>query len=154
MVSIGCHEAFQHRLLRSQGRGIGDQNPDRLVLDRGRVIAARDHADLSLIDEVEAERRSAPANVNLAGHHLRQCRRRAAGGDRFGLKAVLLDEGGDDRVSRRAGGRICDRLAAGVLQSSDRRIRAHIPVQIGPAGHLGADDAQRRPFGECAEHSH
>ena len=67
---------------------------------------------------------------------------------------VLLHEGRDDAVGRRAVGRIGERLAVGILQRLDRRIRLHIPVEVIGAGRLGADHAHRRALRIGAEHAH
>src|SRR3982075_2485104 len=74
----------------------------------GGCFAVSEHADLPLVDLIEPEGRRRPANVDLAGHHLRERRGRAAGRHHLGFEAELLDEGVDDAVRRGAVGRIRD----------------------------------------------
>ena len=112
-----------------------------------------DDADLVLVDEIEAERRPGPADIDLAGHHLGQRRRRAAGRDRLRFEVVLAHEGVDDRMGRRAVGRIGDGLAVDIRERADRRGRLHVPEEVAAARHLGADDAQRRALRIGAEHA-
>src|SRR5690348_4528895 len=105
-LAIGFHEPIEHGLLLLQRLRVRDQQPDRLPLEHRGVVAARDDPDLLLVELVEAERRCRPADVDLAGHHLRERRRRAARRDRIGFQLVLLDERGDDAVRRRSLGRV------------------------------------------------
>ena len=125
-----------------------------LALEHRRVVAAGDDPDLAFVQLLQAERRRRPADVDLPGHDLRQRGRRPAGRRRLGLQVVLLHERGDDAVRRRAVGRIGDRLAVGVLQRLDRRVRRHVPEEVGRAGGLGADDADRRALRVRGKHAH
>jgi hypothetical protein len=143
-LAIGGHEAIEGVPARLQRRRAGDEQADGLAPECVGVVAGGDDADLFLVELVEAERRRRPADVDLAGHDLRQRRGRAAGRDRLGLEAVLLDEGRHDAVRRRAVGRIGDGLSGGVLEGCDGRIGAYIPEQVGAARGFRTQNAHRR----------
>ena len=92
----------------------------------------------------ERERHHRPADVDLAGHGLGVGAGHAAGRDRLGLGAGLLEQRQQDQVRRRAGRRERDGLAVGVLEALDRAVGLDPPEQLVGAGHLGPDDPVRR----------
>ena len=56
------------------------------------IGSPRDDANLAVRDGVEAERRSRPAHVGLAGHHLGEGCLHTAERDQLGVEPILFDE--------------------------------------------------------------
>src|SRR5262245_27077221 len=70
------------------------------------------------------------------------------------LDAELLAEAEHDGVGGGATGGIGDGgLLRRILEALDRRIRAHIEVDVAGAGEIRADHADRRALGEGAQHA-
>jgi len=90
---------------------------------------------------------STPNGAELAAHHLRESRRRTAGGDRLELDAGLLLEPEHDHVRGRADGGKGDGPAVGLLEAFDRGIGRNVKIGVVRAGHGRADDADRRTLG-------
>ena len=110
-------------------------------------LRAGDDADLAFVDVLQRERHHRPADVDLAGHGLGVGSGHAAGRDRLGLGASLLEQCQQDQVRRRAGRRERDGLAvAGILERLDRAVGLDPPEQLVGAGHLRRDDAVGRGF--------
>src|SRR5436309_7859224 len=59
-LAVRLHEAVDQCLLRLKRLCVGDQKAHRLALEDRRVVAARDHADLSLVLLLQPERRRSP----------------------------------------------------------------------------------------------
>ena len=147
-LRVGHEEALDLVRLARERVEPGEVHAHRLVLEGFEIALARHDADASRFDVVDDVGRGGPADIDLAGHGLREGRRRRASGDRLDVDARLLDERQRAKVGRRAVRRIGHRLAGGVLQRFDRRIGGHIPEDVVRAGHLAGEGANRRALGE------
>ena len=83
----------------------------------GTSVVARDHLDLVFDDLPQPERRRRPADIDLAGHHLRQRRRRAAGRDRLGAEPACFSSASRIRLDDEPGEEKATVLIAGLSGS-------------------------------------
>jgi len=140
---VGAIEAHERVLAVLQRVQIRQVHASAAALERIDLRPGRDDADLAVLDLIEKERNRREADIDLSGHGLGERRGDAAGRGRLGRELVLRNQRKHAGVARRAGERIGDGLAVEVLELADRGIGRNIPIKIGRADDLTADDANR-----------
>src|SRR5262245_15944193 len=69
-LAVSAHETQQRVLAVLEDVGIDHIDADGLAAQRGHVVAVGDDANLALRQFLQSERRRAPSDVDLPGHHL------------------------------------------------------------------------------------